>query len=127
MPSIILRRISTPEQCQEATVSDNVSRCWGLWRDYPATSRQAQLSSTPSRRRPTQAQVIVELLRRKRSEGKPLELPEILAAGIAQHSARMKEIRERGFVIRNEMQRNPDGCVLSRYWLECDPEQDGQP
>lgn len=100
----------------------------GLWHDHPATPRQAQLAFNPSRKRtrPTQADVIVELLREKRALGKPLELPEIMAAGIAQHGARLREIRSRGFVVRNEMERSPDGRVLSRYWLECDPE-DGQP
>lgn len=77
-------------------------------------------------KRPTQADVIVELLREKRAQGKALELPEIMAAGIAQHGARMNEIRQRGFVVRNELERSHDGRVLSRYWLECDSEQDGQ-
>ena len=100
----------------------------GLWRDYPATPRQEQLAFKASRKRsrPPQADVIVELLREKRVLAKPLELPEIMAAGIAQHGARMKEIRQRGFVIRNELERSPDGRVFSRYWLEFDPEQDGQ-
>jgi hypothetical protein len=100
-----------------------------LWTDHPATPKQAQLTFKLSRRRarPTQADVIVELLRGKRAKGRPLELPEIMAAGIAQHGARMKELRQRGFVVRNEMERSSDGCVLSRYWLEHDPERDGQP
>ena len=99
----------------------------GLWRDHLATPRQEQLvfRSNRKRSRPTQADVIVELLREKRALGKSLELREIMAAGIAQHGARMKEIRQRGFVVRNELQRSPDGRVLSRYWLECDPDQDG--
>jgi hypothetical protein len=101
----------------------------GLWRDHPASPRQEQLAFKSSRKRarPTQAEVIIELLREKRADGRPLELPEIMAAGIAQHGARMKEIRQRGFVVRNELERSPDGRVFSRYWLECDPEQDGQP
>ena len=99
----------------------------GLWRDHPATPRQEQLAFKSSRKRarPTQADVIVEMLREKRALGKPLELPEIMAAGIAQHGARMKEIRQRGFVVRNELERSPDGRVFSCYWLESDPEQDG--
>jgi hypothetical protein len=98
----------------------------GLWRNHPATPRQEQLvfQSSRKRSRRTQADVIVALLREKRALGKSLELPEIMAAGIAQHGARMKEIRERGFVVRNEIERSPDGRVLSRYWLECDPDQD---
>ena len=100
----------------------------GLWRDHPVTPRQEQLvfQSSRKRSRRTQADVIVALLREKRALGKPLELPEILAAGIAQHGARIKEIRHRGFVIRNELERSHDGRVLSRYWLEGDPEQDVQ-
>jgi hypothetical protein len=62
-------------------------------------------------------------LRDARAEGRPLELPEIMAAGIAQHGARLKEIRARGFAVRNEMDRAPDGRVLSRYYLEHDPER----
>ena len=100
-----------------------------LWRNHPATPRQERLvfKSSRTRTRPTQAELIVALLREKRAEGRPLELPEIMAAGIAQHGARMTEIRKRGFVVRNELERSDDGRVLSCYWLEYDPEQDGQP
>jgi hypothetical protein len=100
----------------------------GLWRDHPATARQEQLSFQPSRKRtrPTQADVIVELLREKRAQGKPLELPEIMAAGIAQHGARFNEIRSHGFVVENELDRDSRGIVRSRYWLRYDPEQAGR-
>ena len=100
-----------------------------LWLDHTTTSRQEQLpfKSSGRRARPTQADVIVELLREKRALGKPLELHEIMAVGIAQHGARMKEVRNRGFVVRNELMRSHDGRVLSRYWLDGDPEQGGQP
>jgi helix-turn-helix protein len=98
----------------------------GLWCDHPATPRQEQLAFKTSRRR-SQADVIVELLRQKRAQGKSLELPEIMAAGIAQHGARIRELRQRGFVVRNELERSPDGRVLSRYWLDRDPEQGAQP
>jgi hypothetical protein len=67
--------------------------------------------------------MIVELLREKRALGKPLELPEIMRVGIAQHGARFAELRERGFVIENEMERS-EARVLSRYWLHHDPELD---
>ena len=50
---------------------------------------------------------------------------EIMRAGIAQFTARIFELRERGFRIDNEMQRSTDGRVLSRYWLRFDPERDG--
>ena len=99
----------------------------GFWRDHPATPHQQQLPFTPKRRRdlkPTQADVLIGLLRNARGKRKPLELPEIMRAGIAQHGARFKEIREQGFEIRNEMERTADGVVLSRYWLTFDPEVD---
>jgi hypothetical protein len=101
----------------------------GLWRDHPATLGQEQLVFQPGRKRthPTQADVIVQLLREKRALGKPLELPEIMAAGIAQHGARFNEIRSRGFVVENELDRDSSSVMHSRYWLRHDPEQDGQP
>ena len=91
------------------------------------TPRQGQLASKSGTRRtrPTQADVIVELLREKRTQGKPLELPEIMAAGIAQHSARFHEIRSRGFVVVNETDRDGE-VVRSRYFLTFDPERDGE-
>jgi Helix-turn-helix domain len=99
----------------------------GLWRDNPATPAQRQLAFRPNRKRnpkPTQADVLLSLLRKARTEGKALTLPEILQTGIAQFTARIFELRERGLVIENELQR-ADGRVLSRYWLRHDPEQDG--
>ena len=100
----------------------------GLWHDHSATPRQERLAfqSGGKRSRRTQADVIVALLREKRALGKSLDRPEIMAAGIAQHGARMKEIRERGFLVRNELERSHDGRVLSRYWLEHDPELEGR-
>jgi hypothetical protein len=100
----------------------------GLWKDNPATPTQEQLvfQSNRKRSRRTQADLIIELLREKRTQGKPLELPVIMAAGIAQHSARFHEIRSRGFVVVNETDRNGE-VVRSRYFLTFDPERDGQP
>lgn len=100
----------------------------GLWRDHPATPRQEQLAFKSSRRstRPTQADVIVKLLRENRAVGKPLELPDIMGAGIAQHGARFNEIRSRGFVVESEVDRDGRGVVRSRYWLRYDPERDGE-
>jgi hypothetical protein len=98
-----------------------------LWHNHPATPRQQQLAFKSSRKgtRPTQADVIVELLREKRAQGKPLELPEIMAAGIAQHGARFHEIRSRGYVVVNETDREGE-AVRSCYFLTFDPEQDGK-
>lgn len=100
----------------------------GLWRDHSATRRQSQLNfaKKPSKLKPpTQADVIVGMLRQARSLGKCLELPEIMAVGIAQHGARFNEIRSRGFVVENELDRDAQGIIRSRYWLRHDPEQDG--
>lgn len=98
-----------------------------LWRNHSATPRQQSLPFTANRKRRaqlTQADVLVEMLRTARASGQPLHLPEIMRAGIAQHGARLKEIRDRGFQVDNEMERTPDGVVLSRYWLRFDPELD---
>lgn len=102
----------------------------GLWHDHPATERQLtfvfQASPQERSRRITQADVLIELLRARRAAGLALELPDILAAGIAQHSARLVSLRERGFIIENEMQRSPAGHVVhSIYRLVYDPERDG--
>lgn len=99
----------------------------GLWRDNPATPAQQRLvfRKREARRKPmTQADVLLEMLRKAREAGKAVELPEILAAGIAQFTARIFELRERGFQIENEMERD-NGRVKSRYWLRYDPERDG--
>jgi hypothetical protein len=56
-----------------------------------------------------------------------LELPEIMAVGIAQHGARLNELRHRGYVVKNETRRTEDGRTLSRYWLRFDPERDQRP
>jgi len=99
-----------------------------LWPDHEATPQQRRLTFGKANRRGrlTQTDFLLSMLRGARAAGRAVELPEIMQAGIAQHGARMKEIRQLGFVVRNELERSPDGRVLSRYWLECDPEQDEQ-
>src|SRR5262245_33525389 len=72
----------------------------------------------------TQNEELLLMLRTARAQGKPVNLYEIMAAGIAQHGARFNELRARGFVILNELERSHDGRVLSRYWLRIDPELD---
>ncbi len=99
-----------------------------LWRDHPSTPHQQSLPFEGKRRKRkslTQADVLIGLLRAARTNRTPLELPAIMQAGIAQHGARFKELREQGFEIVNEMERSADGVVLSRYWLRFDPERDG--
>ena len=73
--------------------------------------------------RPTQTDLLISKLREARAEGKALELPEIMRLGIAQHGARLNELRSRGFVIENEMSRHGD-TIRSCYWLKYDPEQE---
>ncbi len=95
----------------------------GLWRDHPATPPQRKLGFSLKGNRPTQAELLIEMLRRACSEGRPLELPEIMAAGIAQHGARFHEIRARGFIVENETLRDNSGRTISRYFLRHDPER----
>jgi len=99
-----------------------------FWRDHPATPHQRQLPFAPKRKRrsqPTQADLLIEMLRISRGNKTPLGLPEIMRVGIAQHGARFKEIRDRGFRVENVMERRPEGAVHSWYWLRHDPELDG--
>lgn len=97
-----------------------------FWRGHPATLHQQEGLPFPEygkeRKRVTQADVLLTMLREARAKRAPLELPSILARGIAQYNARLAEIRERGFVVRNELTRTNEGIVHSRYWLEFDPE-----
>jgi hypothetical protein len=98
-----------------------------FWRDHPATPHQQELPFGRKRRKQvTQADVLIGMLRDSRSRRIPLEFPEIMKAGIAQHGARFKEIRDQGFEIRNEIERTPKGVVRSRYWLTFDPEVDAR-
>ena len=96
----------------------------GLWQDKPATPQQQRLAFGSRRGKATQADVLAQLLRDCRARGAALELPDILRAGIAQFTARIFELRRRGFVIENELE-HVNGQVRSRYWLRFDPEQDG--
>jgi hypothetical protein len=89
-----------------------------------STRRQFQRTVTGGRRRkPTQAERLIDKLREARAEKRALELPEIMQLGIAQHGARIKEIRDRGFKVINELE-SVDGILHSRYWLIFDPERD---
>ena len=100
-----------------------------FWPRHPATPHQQNLPFDPKRKRRkhvTQADLLIAMLRDARNKSIPLQLPEIMRAGIAQHGARLKEIREQGFGVRNEMERTADGVVLSRYWLTFDPEVDAR-
>ena len=99
-----------------------------FWRGHLATPHQQDLPFEGKRKRRkvcTQADVLIGMLRAARANRTPLQLPDIMQAGIAQHGARFKELREQGFEIINEMERSTDGVVLSRYWLRFDPERDG--
>jgi hypothetical protein len=72
----------------------------------------------------TQTELLIEKLRAARALGKAVELPGIMRLGIAQHGARLKEIRNRGFQVINELE-SVNGVLHSRYWLLHDPECDG--
>jgi len=108
-------------------VSNTAIKYGLLWRQHEATPRQQRLmfgARERRRGRPTQADLLIALLREARGHARPLELPEIMRAGIAQHGARMKEIRNRGFQVINELE-SVDGILHSRYSLMFDPERDG--
>jgi hypothetical protein len=98
-----------------------------LWRNHPATPTQRTLTflNRTRRKQVTQAGVLLHALRQARTSGRALELPEIMALGIAQHGARLNELRSHAYVIENEMDWDSEGRVLSRYWLRFDPERDG--
>lgn len=106
----------------------------GLWREHGATPRQKRLLFRQTNRKkarsngekPTQGDVLLAMLREARRGCVGLQLPAIMAAGIAQHGARFNELRSRGFVIHNEIERAKDGRVRSRYYLHHDPECDGE-
>jgi hypothetical protein len=102
-----------------------------LWRDVPATGNQLRLfdQAQPPKKPPqrhgriTQADLILSLLRAARARGTPLSLPEILGLGVAQYSARLKELRDAGHVIQNRLKRI-DGVTHSWYELVHDVEHD---
>lgn len=100
---------------------------WNPWRNHKATPRQKRLNlgSPTERTKLLQRDVLVAMLRDARARGVALELPTIMAAGIAQHGARFNEIRHRGFVVENELNHDCNGVVRSRYWLKFDPEREG--
>ena len=100
----------------------------GLWHDHEATPRQQRLAFGRSKHRGkiTQADLLIAMLREARNQGGALGLPALMQAGIAQHSARIVELRKRGFVIENELERSIDGRVLSWYWLRHDPGREGR-
>jgi hypothetical protein len=72
--------------------------------------------------RPTQTCRLLEKLRECRTQGIALSLPEIQRLGIAQHGARLNELRRRGHVIKNHMTRAADGTIRSSYTLDFDAE-----
>jgi hypothetical protein len=102
----------------------------GLWHDHASTPRQQEIAFPKAKRRgkPTQADLLLTMLREARRSGRrgrPVDLPEIMRVGIAQHGARFDELHRRRFDIQNEIEREAHGRVLSRYRLRHDPEQDG--
>ncbi|MDP9159837.1 MAG: hypothetical protein M3O09_06355 [Acidobacteriota bacterium] len=93
----------------------------GLWRSHACTPTQRGLFSAKRKLgRPTQADLLLGMLREARSTGDAVELPAIMAAGIAQDGALFNELRSRGFVVLNEIHPS-DSVVRSRYFLTFDP------
>lgn len=67
---------------------------------------------------------ILEMLRIARFEGREVEIPEFLRAGIAHFTTRILELRRRRFVIEDRMWRDDSGRIFSTYRLTEDPEFD---
>ncbi len=108
------------------TPVDNNGKTAGLWRDHLATPRQRRIARASGTARLTQADVLIQMLRDARSSNRALELPAIMAAGIAQHGARFNEIRSRGFHVENKLSRDSAGRIHSSYFLTRDPERDAE-
>ncbi len=98
----------------------------GLWRNHLATEAQQRLGFPSRSKHPTQAELLAEMLREARRQDRALQLPQIMAAGIAQHGARFHELRLRGFIVENQTLRDGSGRTQSRYFLRFDPEAEGQ-
>jgi hypothetical protein len=94
-----------------------------LWHGHDATPAQVSLFDQPdqSAKKPTQADLILNLLRLARARGTPLPFPEILKLHVGQYNARLKELRQQGYEIKNEMTRTADGTIHSTYRLVFDP------
>ncbi len=64
-------------------------------------------------------QATIALLRKFKHKRVPL--PELQRAAGAQHGSRIKEARELGYIIDNELERTPDGEIHSWYILRAEP------
>ena len=70
-----------------------------------------------------QADRVLAKLRECRALGVALGLPTIMRElGVAQHGARLRELRQRGHIITNHMTRAADGTICSSYTLDHDAE-----
>lgn len=85
-----------------------------LWPGCATTPAQQQASGRLSK-----ADMMLAMLRAARARGAALSLAEIVRAGVAQHSARILELRQRGHKIRNHMVRL-NGVAHSTYTLDFD-------
>jgi Helix-turn-helix domain len=71
------------------------------------------------RYRQTRGEKLLALLRAHKHKRVPL--PEIMQAAGAQFGARILELRRRGFLIENLMERTADGQTHSWYILQSEP------
>ena len=92
----------------------------GAWWDYRRAQPRFRHKSCRIRR-PTQADVLLAILRYARANDRAVELPDLMCAGILQHEARLDELRAQGFVVVHKRDRH-DGAMRSRYRLTFDPE-----
>jgi hypothetical protein len=75
-------------------------------------------------RRLSQAERILWMLRTARAENRAVGVPELMAADVAHFTARIFELRRRGFVIDNKVGRSDGGQLRSLYRLVHDPQRD---
>jgi hypothetical protein len=74
--------------------------------------------------RRSQARTILAMLRDAREEGRAVEIPEMMRAGISAFNGRIRDLRQACYGIENEMWRDEEGKTHSQYSLTYDPEQD---
>jgi hypothetical protein len=95
-----------------------------LWTNHGAVTPEQLGLFAEGDRKASQADRLLAELRQARANHAALPLPDIMRLGIAQHGARLRELRLRGYKIENHMERTAEGEVRSEYRLTFDPETD---